>query len=172
MESSNSHCLKDVVNSHEFKKWCESNTNEVFQSLFNTDLKSHTPNPKHNSNQEVSAVVAFMNEEVEAVLQLSCSRDTIVALVKHHYDDSFSETQSAFFLGEAVSIVFGMLKEKLNIFGLFYDKCLPLVISGQDHLILNLNDSKLLIQHYSTQFGDITLKIGLNEKKIWSKAAA
>lgn len=161
--------LNEIVVTVDFKNKCRESVNEVFESLFM--LKTSEPAPDSDKPKtEISAVVAFMNNDVEAIMQLTCSKQTIVNSVTSQYADSFSETQSVFFLGEAVNIIFGMLKENLNLYGLYYDKCLPIVISGQDHLVLNLNNAEILSQSFQTDFGVYNLKIGLNQKNVFSKA--
>ena len=160
--------LNDIVATPDFNIKCRQSVQEVFDSLFMLKT-SEAPTDSDKVNTEISAVVAFMNDEVEAIMQLTCSKQTIVKSVVNQYADSFSETQSVFFLGEAVNIIFGMLKENLNLYGLYYDKCLPIVISGQDHLVLNLNNAEILNQTYKTDFGVYNLKIGLNKKNVFSK---
>ncbi len=161
--------LNEIVATHDFNVKCRESVNEVFESLFMLKA-SESPLDSEKINTEISAVVAFMNDDVEAIMQLTCSKQTIVKSVTNQYEDSFSETQSVFFLGEAVNIIFGMLKENLNLYGLYYDKCLPIVISGQDHLVLNLNNAEILNQTFKTDFGVYNLKIGLNKKNVFSKA--
>ncbi len=161
--------LDDVVATNVFNIKCRESVNEVFESLFMLKASEATLDSQM-VNTEISAVVAFMNDEVEAIMQLTCSKQTIVKSVRNQYANNFSETQSVFFLGEAVNIIFGMLKENLNLYGLYYDKCLPIVISGQDHLVLNLNNAEILNQTFKTDFGVYNLKIGLNKKNVFSKA--
>ncbi len=161
--------LDDVVATNVFNIRCRESVNEVFESLFMLKSTEATLDLQ-KVNTEISAVVAFMNDDVEAIMQLTCSKQTIVKSVRHNYADSFSEAQSVFFLGEAVNIIFGMLKENLNLYGLYYDKCLPIVISGQDHLVLNLNNADILNQTFKTDFGVYNLRIGLNKKNVFSKA--
>lgn len=173
MEENKSHELNDVLASVEFKDWCKKSTQAVFENLFNENLAPNDPAVKLDSrSNEISAVIAFMGTKIEATLQLSCSRQTIIKLVEKNYGTDFTETQSFFFLGEAVNVVFGMLKEKLNLFGLYYEKCLPVVVAGQDHLILNLSSGEILSQNYMTPFGVICLRVGLNSRAVFSKNAA
>lgn len=165
--------LSDVLKSSEFKSWCEKSTHTVFESLFNTGLTvGATPLKAEAESTEISAVIAFMGTDIEATLQLSCSKQTIIQLVEKNYTGEFTETQSILFLGEAVNVIFGMLKEKLNLFGLYYEKCLPVVISGQNHLILNLSNGQIFSESFVTPYGVINLKAGLNNKAVFRKNVA
>lgn len=161
--------LKDIARSIEFAGWCNSAIQEVFESLFEIN-QSVIPLENQNSQDlEISGVVAFLKDDIEALLQLSCSQDTMKNLVKATTDQSINFEQKILCIGEAVNIIFGILKEKMNSYDHNYEKCLPLVIVGHNHIILNLNRSDAFKMAYQTPFGIFNLKVGVGSKAIFKK---
>jgi CheY-specific phosphatase CheX len=165
--------LSEIVSSADFELWCNEAMNGVFHDMFEVEIKPEKADspPPTVHEQEVSAVVAFMNSDIEAVLQVSCSRSTVKKFAQLMNGGTEPEITDYVFLGEIVNIVFGILKDKMNLFDLYYDKCLPIVVIGQDHIILNLNKSEAFSRNYASDVGLFNLKIGFNKKKILSKAA-
>ena len=163
--------LTEVVKSKEFLNWCNEGMYTVFRDMFNIELKFESNNSITSHDSEISAVVAFMNSDIEAILQVSCARETVRQFAKILHGNNDPETTDFVFLGEVVNIVFGYLKEKMNLYDLYYDKCLPIVVIGQDHIILNLSKSDSITRNYSSPAGLFNLRIGFNQKKIIAKAS-
>lgn len=163
--------LSKLVKSSEFANWCQSAVVEVFESLFFVEADVQAVQLTDYTAFEVSAVVAFMSDEIEAIMQLSCSRTTIYNLSTSLTGDPMHDERNILCLGEAINIVFGMLKENLNAYNLEYEKCLPIVIFGQNHIILNLNKTEAYNTVYKTPYGLFNLKVGFNQKSASTKAA-
>lgn len=163
--------LVEVVKSSEFKTWCNESLKEVFDSLFAVDIALIPIEKDAMIDFEISGIVAFMTDDIEAILQLSCSQLTIFNLSKSLSGDPIQDQNTFLCVGEAVNIVFGMLKEKMNFYDLNYEKCLPLVILGQNHVILNLNKSEAFNNTYRTPYGLFNLKVGFSKKFAFSKAS-
>lgn len=156
--------LVTLVQSTDFEKWCHKAVDDTFKSLFAIDTQQKKTSATNDLNLDVSGIVAFVSEEIEAILQISCSSNTIHSLTKRIFADTEFNEKQILCLGEVVNIIFGILKENLNHYNLFYEKCLPIVVVGQNHLVLNLNKNDAFTSDYLTEIGLFNLKVSFNQK--------
>ncbi len=113
----------------------------TFQMMWGVDPKYVIePATAPHFNKEITASVAFYQQELEGILSISCDLKTAFNTFSKFYgsDIKVLETRVIEGMGEIMNMIFGQVKEHYNNNGCDYSRCLPIVVVGRHHEVFSV----------------------------------
>lgn len=142
---------------------------ETFSSFmgFNPILKKSEKSEKNVSERfEISGIIAFIQESVEGTLAVRFHQDSVLRLLSRVYGEELSTVDNRVIGGvaELVNVIHGIAKEDLNLQGFHYQMCLPVVIIGENHAVVNALSGQKLIMTYDLDGDEAIIELVLHKR--------
>jgi CheY-specific phosphatase CheX len=99
---------------------------------------------------EISAIIAFIQKDIEGTLAIRFRQSSILKLLSRIYGAELESVDNRIIGGvaELINVIHGIAKEDLNLQGFHFQMCLPVVVIGQNHsLVSSLSGSKMIMRY-------------------------
>ncbi|MEY4615670.1 MAG: hypothetical protein RJB66_630 [Pseudomonadota bacterium] len=142
---------------------------ETFSSFmgFNPILKHVERSDKNISDRfEISGIIAFIQDKVEGTLAIRFRQESVLRLLSRVYGDELSVVDNRVIGGvaELANVIHGIAKEDLNLQGYHYQMCLPVVIIGENHVVVNALSGQKLIMNYDLDGDEAIVELVLHKR--------
>ena len=142
---------------------------ETFSSFmgFNPVLKSSEKTSQNVSERyEISGIIAFIQDSVEGTLAIRFRQDSVLNLLSRVYGETLTSVDSRVIGGvaELANVIHGIAKEDLNLQGFHYQMCLPVVIIGDNHAVVNALSGQKLILSYDLDGHEAIVELVLHKR--------
>jgi chemotaxis protein CheX len=114
---------------------------------------------------DVSGIVAMAQDTTDSTLILSFEKSAILTMMSNLYGKPFTAIDGSVRqgVGELSNIIYGMLKKELNANGYDFKLAIPNVVSGDQHMILQIPDSMTLVVPFVIPNGNLYVCISVKK---------
>ena len=135
----------------------------ITPKLKNSEMTLLTP---LSDRYDISGIISFIQDSIEGSLALRFRLNSALKLMSRIYGEEITSVDNRVIGGvaEFANVIHGIIKDQLNQIGHHYQMCLPVVVIGDNHSVVNALSGEKLILKYDLEGDEATLELVLHNQ--------